>query len=299
MNISIDNIIPIPIRNHVGESPCWDEALQIWYWLDQAGKIYSYSPQTHLYTEIETKQKLGSMVLQQNGNLLVAAQDTIFTVNKENMTDVLSVHHPHQGIKFADGKCDRQGRFIVSTMNADIRERKSWGNWFSLKQSSEEYHLKQIHSSHYIIPNGSAFSPDGELFYFSETDSQDRKIFQCRYDIDDGVITDITPYITFKDNSLGRPDGATVDVDGCYWSCCLDEGLILRITPQGKIDKIIKTPMKKPTMCMFGGRDYKTLFITSLCRGEHDLLNDPYAGKVLLIDTHYQGIPETRFKEVL
>jgi hypothetical protein len=29
------------------------------------------------------------------------------------------------------------------------------------------------------------------------------------------------------------PDGAAVDVDGCYWTCATDAGALLRFTPQG------------------------------------------------------------------
>ena len=30
----------------------------------------------------------------------------------------------------------------------------------------------------------------------------------------------------------GRPDGAAVDADGCYWICGNDAGLVHRFTPK-------------------------------------------------------------------
>lgn len=299
MNLTIEHIVDLPFRNQVGESPFWHAEQQKWYWLDQAGIIYSYMPNTQQYTTYKTEQKLGSMVLTQHNQLLVAAESDILRIDTTDCHSALHFQHSHPQMKFADGKCDRQGRFIVSTMNPNIQERQAWGNWFSITaKCKHQLAIKVLAHTNSIIPNGSAFSPTGDIFYFAETDTYQRRIFRCRYDKDEGLITEIKLHVDLGNAKLGRPDGATVDVDGCYWVCCLDNGMILRITPTGKIDKIIQTPMKKPTMCAFGGKDYKTLFITSLCRGEQDWLNDPYAGCVMMVESDYQGIAESKFKEV-
>ena len=57
----------------------------------------------------------------------------------------------------------------------------------------------------------------------------------------------------------GRPDGAAVDVDGCYWTCANDAGALLRFTPQGRLDRALEVPVMKPTMCAFGGPDLDDL----------------------------------------
>lgn len=290
--LSIDNFIDIPVRNNVGESPFWHPDNKTWHWLDQAGSIYSYDPAKHVYTKQETTQRLGCMVLGESGESIITGINSAFTFNQEQ-SPIATIQHAYPDLKFADGRCDRQGRLVVSTMHLNIHERQPWGNWFVLTHD-QDFQFKKISDVNCIIPNGSAFSPKGDTFYFSETDTKNRRIFKCHYDIDDVVITKIELFVDLSSMNLGRPDGAAIDTDGCYWICGLDDGVILRITPQGNIDQVFKTPMKKPTMCSFGGDDYKTMFVTSLCRGEEDLIDDPHGGKTMLLNLGYQGIPEAR-----
>ena len=37
------------------------------------------------------------------------------------------------------------------------------------------------------------------------------------YDIDDGILSNKRPFADLR-NIVGRPDGAAVDTDGCYWA---------------------------------------------------------------------------------
>lgn len=292
-NIAEENILNLGIHLNVAESPVWNSNTQRWHWLDQAGRIYEYDAnEDELHTRF-FKEKLGSLVITESGSLVVSGESSLMLLSRSGMETIGLLEHPHSPMKFADGRCDRQGRYMTSTMCPVITDRLSWGEWWNFSQDEG---FKRADNYQYIIPNGSAFSPDGSIFYCSETDSEHRKIFKCQYDINDGVITGRSLLIDMKGQNLGRPDGAAVDTDGCYWICGLDDGVILRITPEGKIDQIFKTPMKKPTMCSFGGPDGKTMMVTSLSRSVEDLKDDPLGGQVMLFDLPYQGIEEPRLK---
>jgi sugar lactone lactonase YvrE len=91
----------------------------------------------------------------------------------------------------------------------------------------------------------------------------------------------------------GRPDGAAIDIDGCYWICANDAGLILRFTPEGKLDRQIAVPMKKPTMCCFGGDKLDTLMVASIAAGQ--AADDEWAGATILLNPGIQGYAETAF----
>lgn len=94
----------------------------------------------------------------------------------------------------------------------------------------------------------------------------------------------------------GRPDGAAVDVDGCYWICGNDAGQLHRFTPAGKLDRSIALPVKKPAMCAFGGDHFDTLYVTSIRpQNEAERVDQPFAGAVFALRPGVCGLPETDF----
>jgi sugar lactone lactonase YvrE len=72
---------------------------------------------------------------------------------------------------------------------------------------------------------------------------------------------------------------------------------VVRLAPDGRIDRIVPLPVAHPTSCAFGGPDLATLFVTSA----HEPLDgaaraaQPLAGAVLTLDVGLRGLPEPRF----
>ena len=93
----------------------------------------------------------------------------------------------------------------------------------------------------------------------------------------------------------GRPDGAAVDADGCYWICGNDAGLVHRFTPDGKLDKSLAVPVKKPAMCAFGGANLDVLYVTSIRPDGVDVSDQPLAGGVFALRPGVQGLAEPAF----
>ena len=58
----------------------------------------------------------------------------------------------------------------------------------------------------------------------------------------------------------GRPDGATIDAEGYYWSACFMGGRILRISPEGILEREIFVPVKNVTMVCFWWREFGHTF---------------------------------------
>src|SRR5690606_22038884 len=65
----------------------------------------------------------------------------------------------------------------------------------------------------------------------------------------------------------GRPDGAALDAAGNYWITRVDAGLIDVISPDGRLTGSVPVPVPEPTKITFGGRDGRTLFLTSKAAG--------------------------------
>ena len=293
--LGADTLICPEVRNAVGESPVWDGDSATWLWIDQAGKAFRLDPATGQTRHWSVTEKIGSMVLRPDGGLVCSCETGIFDVDlgegdAARMTRLASVTHPKPGMRFNDGRCDRQGRLWVSTMVMDISLGDAAGRWFRYTRQDG---LMASDFGGFVIPNGSAFSPDGKTFYCSDTHRDVRMLWQFDYDTDTGTPSNQRPFVDLR-TEVGRPDGAAIDTDGCYWICGLDEGCIMRFTPQGKLDRKILTPMQKPTMCSFGGTDGQTMLVTSLCRGEKDLETDPHAGRLLMFRPGAQGIVEPR-----
>jgi L-arabinonolactonase len=95
----------------------------------------------------------------------------------------------------------------------------------------------------------------------------------------------------------GRPDGGTVDADGCYWMAGVGGAQLVRLTPRGHIDRIIALPVERPTRPAFGGCDLDVLFVTSIGAGATPGQRQAGAGGLLaLTGLGVQGVPEVRFR---
>jgi len=84
-----------------------------------------------------------------------------------------------------------------------------------------------------------------------------------------------------------------MDKKGGYWAALYGGQKLIRILPDGNLDKEIPLPVSQPTMPAFGGKDMKTLFVTSACQNldNDDLTSQPLAGGLLAISVGFQGHP--------
>ena len=189
-----------------------------------------------------------------------------------------------------DGRCDPEGRFWVGSMN-DLRRIQGQyeGNLYC-------YHPDGECVSQNLpvgVANGLAFSPDERYMFFADTMRE--TVWRFDYDKDQGNIRNQQVFLNLK-NLSGKPDGACVDVDGCYWLAHIYGWKVARYTPEGKLDREIQLPFPKPSMCAFGGSKLDTLFITSIST-KHDKSNGEktYAGGLFAVNPGVSGILEPNF----
>jgi sugar lactone lactonase YvrE len=195
-------------------------------------------------------------------------------------------------MRFNDGRCDRQGRFWAGTMVQDMSLASAVG---ALYRFDEKGVLSTAVVDGLITQNGLAWSPDGRTMYLSDSHPQRRIVWAFDFDTETGtpgaqrVFADLHHY-------TGRPDGAAVDADGCYWTCANDAGRLLRFTPRGELDREIALPASKPSMCAFGGSDLKTLYVTTI-RPSTNATDDD--GHVFALTPGVQGLPEPDYAGLL
>lgn len=190
-------------------------------------------------------------------------------------------------LRFNDGRCDRRGRFWAGTMHATDLSLTPHGALYRLDAAGDCRKMQdRLHA-----PNSLAWSPDDRVMYFADT--RVRTIFACPYDIDTGAMG---PRRVFATPEV-MPDGATVDSEGFLWSAAWGGGRITRYAPDGRVDREMALPVRRPTACTFGGPDLGTLFITTATWREtaEDLRHQPLAGAVLAFEPGVAGLPDPVF----
>ncbi|MNK24023.1 L-arabinolactonase [compost metagenome] len=247
----------------VGESPVWRPADQAFYWTDIPGRmLWRWTPATDAFAHWELPQMAGSIAMRGDGWLL-AMQDGLYACDALQAGMPCSprllaaVAHTAPDMRFNDGRCDRQGRFLAGTMAMDMGLALPAGRLYRHDASGVSVLLDDL-----IVPNGLAFSPDGATMYLSDSHPSRASVWAFDYDPGTGVPRNRRVFIAAL--PAGRPDGAAVDADGGYWICGNDAGRIYRYTPDGRLDRTLEVPAAKVAMCAFGGTGMDTLFVTSI-----------------------------------
>jgi sugar lactone lactonase YvrE len=284
-------------RNGTGESPVWVAAEQALYWVDIPGKkLCSWSTATCQASSWTAPEMLACVAPMGAAGRWIAGMETgVFALTQTSSgvltSDLLApVEHAQPGMRFNDGRCDRQGRFLAGTMVMDMSLGAKSGCLYRHDQRGELTRLLDG----FITPNGLAFSPDGRTMYLSDSHPSVQLVWAFDYDTDTGRPSNRRVFVDMKPLA-GRPDGAAVDADGCYWICGNDAGLIHRFTPDGRLDRSLAVPVKKPAMCAFGGAQLDTLFVTSIRPDGIDLSDQPLAGGVFALRPGVRGLAEPAF----
>lgn len=288
-------------RDQVGECPLWSVAEQALYWVDIEGrKIHRFDWASQTQQTWNTPERVGCIALTERfgaaGGIVAAMETGIFAVRFLDAPDVnvkliAGITHPVPNMRFNDGRCDARGRFWVSTMCMDMSLGAAVGTVFCLNKTE----LIATRIDQMKTPNGMAFSPDGGTYYLSDSHPSVQKIWAFDFDPDTAVVSNRREFADMTDLP-GRPDGAAVDVDGCYWICGNDGGQVHRFMPDGRHDRSINLPISKPSMCAFGGPELDKLFITSIKPASPvDGFDAALDGAVFIFQPGVKGLPETPY----
>jgi sugar lactone lactonase YvrE len=144
------------------------------------------------------------------------------------------------------------------------------------------------------LSNGMGWSPDDRTMYF--IDSAPREIYAYDFDAASGGIANRRVLVRIAEEH-GLPDGMTVDAEGFLWVAQWNGGRVVRYDPDGKVERVVAMPVRRPTSCTFGGPDLSTLYITSgtMRMTAEELALEPRAGHLFALETDVRGLPEPHF----
>ena len=282
-----------PTRSTLGEGAVWDVGDQRLWWVDiVGGLIHRFDPVSGVNESFDFGEPVGCLARRARGGLVVAAKSGFWfydpdTGARQALSDP-EAHLPDN--RFNDGTTDTAGRFWAGTMK-DGGEPARQGTFYRLDPDLSVTPWR----GGIWTTNGLAFAPDGKRMYFSDSNPGVRTIWACDYDPDTG--TPGEPQVFFDTRAVaGRPDGGTVDAEGCYWQAGISGWQLYRISPEGDLMQTIDLPIERPTKPMFGGADLDTLFVTSLSLGLTPGSHQPEAGSLFAITgLGVKGVAQARF----
>ena len=286
----------------LGESPFWHPLENRLYWVDIPGRrvarVAVDGLQAHGAVEYwSLEEEPGCIAPVQGGGLVLALRSGIYRAGDWGGPLHLLSAAPYDTAKqrFNDGKCDAQGRFWAGS----LYEPKDQALGVLYMQNDQGLHPMQ---GGVTTANGLAWSPDGRTAYWADTAAHQVRAFD--FDPASGQLTNARVFYQAAPKPAGwawgsatpyggRPDGAAVDAEGCYWSAQYEGGRLLRLSPAGEVLQVVETPAPCPTMPCFGGADLQTLFITSSRQGRsaEELAQYPEAGCVFAMRVGVAGLP--------
>ncbi|MDR5836891.1 SMP-30/gluconolactonase/LRE family protein [Caballeronia sp. LZ034LL] len=282
----------------VGECPVWRAKEGALYWVDiPARRIVRLVLESGQRSEWTFEEQVACIAFDAAGQIVAGMESGVFAVTLHDGGDVstaklVAPSFAAPGMRFNDGRCDRQGRFWAGTMVQDMSLASAAGALYRFDRHGV---LSDPLVEGLITQNGLAWSPDGRTMYLSDSHPQRRLVWAFDFDLDSGTPGARRMFADLNHHA-GRPDGAAVDADGCYWTCANDAARLLRFTPQGRLDREIALRASKPSMCAFGGSDLSTLFVTTI-RPSINATDDD--GQVFALNAGVQGLPEPEYAGML
>jgi sugar lactone lactonase YvrE len=275
----------------LGEGPVWDVSGERLYWVDiTRQEIHHFDPVSGQDACFQLPQAPGSLAVRQGGGLIVAAGSSFHSFDPESgrLTQIAEVEPNQPQNRFNDGKTDPKGRFWAGTMHREVV--RPTGALYRLDPS---LHWQRMQDG-IVCSNGLAWSPDGRTLYHADTAL--RRVWAWDFDPEQGAMENRRLFAALTEDQ-GWPDGATVDAEGFYWLAHWDGWRLTRFDPTGRVERVVKLPVQRPTCPAFGGPGLDVLYVTSARDGltPEMLSRQPKAGGVFAIEIGIKGLPQPCF----
>jgi L-arabinonolactonase len=283
----------VDCQNIIGESPTWSVEEQKLYWLDiEKLEFWRYDPETDATKVWKTPERAASFAFREKGGFLVAFESCLAFWNPETgkRTTLKAIEPELATTRMNDGRCDRQGRFIIG----GIDESGKFDRISNVYRVDGDLSIHKI-ISNVAIANSICFSPDGRVMYFA--DSPTREIWAYDYDIQTGNISNKKVFANFSDQP-GMPDGSIVDSEGYLWNAQWNGHRVVRYRPDGVVDRIISIPAMNITCLAFGGKDLDMLYVTTAryLMTPEQIKAEPLSGGLFAVRADVKGLKEPKFR---
>ena len=216
------------------------------------GGVYRRSPNGEIETVVPKRRGVGGIALHAEGGIVCSGRNICHV--RDGATRIL--FDPPDTPGFNDLFVDAEGRVITGTMRTSpftgSRERTPGECW----RIDAEGNATELYGD-ISLTNGIGFSPDGRTLYHVDT----ARNHVVAHDVtDDGRCVNRR---ALASPERGRPDGLTVDEEGCLWVACFAGGCVTRFAPDGRLLSHLDVPADNITSVCFGGSDRRDLYVVT------------------------------------
>jgi sugar lactone lactonase YvrE len=233
-----------------------------------AGGVYLAGPDGTVTQLLERRRGIGGMALVRGGGLVVSGRDV--SIVRDGALE--TVYADPESFGFNDLVALSDGSIVAGV----FRYRPLHGD---PPVPGEFVRLDPDGSSRTLIddvvwPNGIAEAPDGHLFV---SDYERRHV--KRVDPRTGAAE------VFHELADGNPDGLAVDAEGALWIAAGTAAALIRVGPDGGVDRIVDVPARFVSSLCFAGED--RVYVTTA----DNLVTPDTGGSLLTARTDVPGAP--------
>jgi sugar lactone lactonase YvrE len=278
----------LPRRFEHPEGIVWDSRRHALLWVDVfKGDVLSFDLVSNKLETASVGRTLGSVAPRVKGGLVCGVREGFGLLSPEGGFELIddrleSTTH----LQMNDGGVDAMGRFWAGSMTFEFETKPGGG---ALYRVDPDHTVTEVLNG-ISISNGIGWSPDSTRMYY--VDSATLRVDDYAFDLDSGTVGERRTLAEFE----ALPDGLAVDVDGCIWVALFQGSRVVRITPQGDIDREVRLPATQVTTCTFGDENLDRLFIAVSPHGlEEDDPDAQAAGNIFSFEPGVQGLPTHEF----
>jgi xylono-1,5-lactonase len=268
-------VIQRPMRDQLGEGLLWSARENAVYWVDILWQaLHRLSLDDEIVTSWPMPEKIGWVIERRDRPGFIAGLQSGFselTLSPVVCRRILNPEPQYPHNRMNDATVDRRGCIWAGTRDCDAR--LETGSLYCL---DADFKVSRRDTG-YIVTNGPVFTPAYDFMYHNDTA---RGVVYRFAVTPNGELHDKKEFLSFP-QEWGKPDGMTVDAQGCLWIAHWGGARVSRFDPDGDLERLIRLPTSQITNCVFAGAELDRLFVTSAAVGRE---TEPFAGSLFEID---------------
>jgi len=269
----------------LGEGPVWVERESALWFVDIKGRrLHRWDPQRREHRFWTAPEQSGFVAPLRGGGFVVGLKTGLHRFDPQSAEFVHLAHvEPDLPANRLNDACvSPEGALWFGSMHDP--EAEASGALYRLDAEGRCVCLDKG----YVITNGPAFSPDGRVFY--HTDTANRTVYAFDRP-EPHTLTRKRVFMRIEEGS-GWPDGTTVDQEGCVWIALWGGWGVRRYSPEGKLLATVRLPCAQVTKIAFGGPDLRTAYVTTAWKGmtPEERSAQPLAGDLFSFEAPAPGL---------